>query len=393
MKKTIFALVPITLWILCLTACTQSSQPMAETPDLKFWTVGNSEDWKVRFEDFSFYAELKQDKTARDGFLYALAEQPLSKQDIIQQTGLTEAKVETLLDQCRAINWIKESEGKWATAIPVISDSQMVFIKERLQPLALKLAEQIKSTKEKLKVLYEKEKTPSDPAWDEIPHLVIDKLLIDGTFHAAIGDLEKEMTGKKFYTEMQKILPAFILEAGEQAAHFGCNWYRFEHSGAVKEVYFLHGTFMDRHTIPLNPYRGDPEFAALLAKISPTGDYSELSPAEVAILKKLDWIVNNRFLIPIIQADSIKPLIPLLRQMGQEMAVTVFTEYDVFIDAFNDSPYSDFLEGAGDYFQACYHIMFALVIDTLIDESILPPPPQPVPDSYAVYITLGSVWE
>ncbi|MFO7867307.1 MAG: hypothetical protein R6V02_10945 [Candidatus Aminicenantes bacterium] len=74
------------------------------------------------------------------------------------------------------------------------------------------------------------------------------------------------------------------------------------------------------------------------------------------------------------------------------MAESVFSNFTVFIDSFNDSPYSQFLEGAGDYIQACYHTLFALIIDILIEKQILPPPPQPVPDSFAVYITLGSVW-
>jgi hypothetical protein len=34
-----------------------------------------------------------------------------------------------------------------------------------------------------------------------------------------------------------------------------------------------------------------------------------------------------------------------------------------------------------------------LIIDKLVEEEVIPPVPKPVPDSFGVYMTLGSVWE
>jgi hypothetical protein len=83
----------------------------------------------------------------------------------------------------------------------------------------------------------------------------------------------------------------------------------------------------------------------------------------------------------------------LIEKTGKEMAEIVFSDYSVFLDSFKGSPYSQFLDGAGDYIQACYHTLFSLIIDKLAEEEVIPPVPKPVPDSFGVYITLGSVWD
>jgi hypothetical protein len=344
--------------------------------------------------DFSsVFQEIKKDKKTLDAFLLTIAEQPQNKKKIAQTSRLQESKIETLISACQSINLIREIKGKWATIVPVITDRQMLRIKENLTPLARSLTEKVKDEIREIKALYEKEKDTSDPPWNDVAHLVIDKFLVDGTFHAAIEDLEHERVGQEFYTGDQKILPAFFLEQGEHTTNFGCNWYPFEYKDARREIYVLHGNLLDRIDIPLSRYSKDPDFSSGLFKISPSGEYSRLSQPEMKVFRDLGWIGENRLFIPVLYADTVKTFLPLIEKTGKEMAEVVFSDYSVFLDSFKGSPYSQFLDGAGDYIQACYHTLFSLIIDKLAEEEVIPPVPKPVPDSFGVYITLGSVWD
>lgn len=377
-----------------LTGCSQTNEPLSAAAEVNFWTVGTGGS-SVRFgKDFvSVSREIDKDKAALNAFLLAIAEQPQDEKKIERTTSLPPSKIEELISECRSINWIKDEQGRWATTVPVITDRQAVLIKERLTPLALSVAEKVKASVQEIRSRYEKEKEASDPPWSEVAHLVIDKLLIDGTFHGAIEDLEEEKTGQEFYTEAQKILPAFFLEHGEHAANFGCNWYRFEHEGTLREIYVLHGTLLDRIEIPMNRYRNDPAFSSLIFKVSPTGECGDLSQPELEVFEGLGWLDGERLAIPIVHADTIKAFLPLIQETGKEMAEIVFVDYSVFLDSFKNSPYAEFVDGAGDYIQACYHILFSMIIDELVEERIVPSVPRPVPDSFAVYMTLGSVWD
>jgi hypothetical protein len=377
-----------------LTGCSRTNEPATEAAEVNFWTVGSG-GGTVRFgKDFvSIFQEIDKDKAALSSFLLAIAEQPQNEKNIARKTALPPSKIAELISECGSIKWIKEKQDKWASTVPVITDRQVILIEERLTPLALSVAERVKVSVQELKSRYEKEKEASGPSWNEVAHLVIDKLLVDGTFHGAIENLEEQKTGMGFYTQDQKILPAFFLEHGEHAANFGCNWYRFEHDGALREIYALHGTLLDRIEIPMNRYRNDPAFSSLIFKVSPTGECVDLSQPELEVFRGLGWLDGEHLAIPIVHADTIKTFLPLLRDTGKEMAEIVFADYSVFLDSFKSSPYAEFVDGAGDYIQACYHILFSMIIDKLVEERIIPSVPRPVPDSFAVYMTLGSVWD
>jgi hypothetical protein len=377
-----------------LAGCSQTNEPLSEIPEVNFWTVGSG-GGSVRFgKDFvSIFKEIDKDKASLSAFLMAIAEQPQNEKDIARTTSLPPSKIEELISECRSINWIREEQGRWATTVPVITDRQAVLIKKRLTTLALSLAEKVKDNVQEIESSYEKEKAASDPSWSEVAHLVIDKLLVDGTFHGAIEDLEQEKTAQEFYTPDQKILPAFLLEQGEHAANFGCNWYRFEHDGALREIYVLHGTLLGRTEISMNRYRNDPFFSSFIFKVPPTGETGDLSQPELEVLRGLGWLDGERLAIPIVQADSIKAFLPLIQRTGKEMAEIVFADYSVFLESFKSSPYAAFVDGAGDYIQACYHILFSMIIEKLVEERIVPFIPRPVPDSFCVYMTLGSVWD
>jgi len=105
------------------------------------------------------------------------------------------------------------------------------------------------------------------------------------------------------------------------------------------------------------------------------------------------WIGEERLLVPVVDAAAIKPVLPLLEKLGKEMAEIVFSDYSVILDAFRSSPYSTFLQGAGDYIQVCYHAFLSLVVGELVQKNVIPPIPKPVPEHFGAYITLGSVFE
>jgi hypothetical protein len=383
------------LLLLCLVGCNKTTPLLLEIPELNFFIVGGTEERNARFgADFSsIFKELNEDKQALDAFLFNIAMQPRSKKEITKASNFLKSKLETLISGCQSINLIREKEGKWATTVPVVTDRQMLLIKQNLTLLARSLADEVRTAIPEIRILYESEKATSDPSWNDVTHLIIDKFLVDGTFHAAIEDLEQEKTGQKFYSQDQKTLPAFFLEQGEHTANFGCNWYRFQQDNDLREIYILHGTLLKRIDIPMNKYRNDQDFASSLFKISPIGDHSSLSESELEAFRDLGWLGDERLLIPVLHADHIRKIMPLIGKTGKEMAEMVYANYSIFLDSFEGSPYSQFLDGAGDYIQACYHVLFSLIVDKLVEEHVIPPVPYPVPESFGVFMTLGSVWE
>ncbi len=194
-------------------------------------------------------------------------------------------------------------------------------------------------------------------------------------------------------SEDQKTLPAFFLERGGNFTNLGCNWYSYQEDGAKREISVLHGNLMERVDIAMNRYRGNSAFSAALFKITPGGGYSSLSGMEIEMFQDLGWLGEERLLVPVVNAAAIKPVLPLLEKVANEMAEVVFSDYSLILDAYRSSPYSSFLEGAGDYIQVCYHALLSLVVEDLLQENIIPPIPSPVPEHFGAYITIGSVFE
>ena len=377
-------------------ACSRTAPPPSRGAELSFWTVGGgSTSWTARFgtAPSRFYEEFGKEKAARNAFFMALAENPRNKRQISRMSGLNEPKIEELISRFQSIKLIKKTEEKWAATVPVITDGQALAIRENLAPLASLVAEAMQTHVGQMKVLYEKEKTLSDPLWDDVAHFVIDKCLVDGTFHSAIVRQAPGNMYLQHCSEDQKALPAFFLERGENFTCLGCNWYSFQEDEAKREISVLHGNLMERFDIAMNRYRANSAFSAALFKITPEGGYSSLSGPEIGMFRDLGWIGEDLFLVPVVDASSIKPIMPLLEELGKEMAEIVFSNYSIILEAYQSSPYSAFLEGAGDYIQVCYHALLSLVVEDLVQENIIPPIPSPVPEHFGAYITIGSVFE
>ena len=396
MTKGKYFIIIFSLLIFFQGKCSRTVPPHSHGAELSFWTVGGgSTSWTARFgtAPSRFYEEFGKDKAARNAFFMALAENPRNKRQISRMSGLPESKVEELISRFQSIKLITKAKQKWAAAIPVITDKQAVAIRDSLAPMASLVAEAVKPHGSDMEALYDKEKTSSDPPWDDIAHFVIDKCLVDGTFHSAVVRLAPGDIYLAHCSEDQKALPAFFLERGENFTCLGCNWYSFQEDEAKREISVLHGNLMDRFDIAMNKYRANSAFSAALFKITPAGGYSSLSGPEIEMFRDLGWIGNERLLVPVVDAAAIKLIMPLLQELGKEMAEIVFSNYPVILDAYQDSPYSTFLEGAGDYIQVCYHALLSLVVGELVQKNVIPPIPKPVPEHFGAYITLGSVFE
>jgi hypothetical protein len=84
------------------------------------------------------------------------------------------------------------------------------------------------------------------------------------------------------------------------------------------------------------------------------------------------------------------PLTPLLAKAAESTAEVVFENFNVILDAFEGSPYSKFLDGAGDYIQYSYHVFMYLTIEKLIQQAILPAIPKPLPEYFGTYVLYSS---
>ena len=157
-------------------------------------------------------------------------------------------------------------------------------------------------------------------------------------------------------------------------------------------MYILHGSVLDRYDIPFSRFRNDQDFSSLLHRIAEDGNLQELTKAEKELLINLEWVTDDRLLVPMIQAESAKNIMQDMEEMGRDAAQVVFENYSIIINSFEESPYAEFMDGGGDYIQVCYHILFSLIIEELIKAGILPPIPEAVPEHYGVFITIGSVF-
>jgi hypothetical protein len=362
---------------------------------LVFWNVGNKEGMDQRFGT-SFYKTLKilkKNKNQLDCFLCSIAEQPLAKKEILKKCNILPSQLETMLSLLTSINLIKKNgQNQWSTKVPLVTDNQMKLIKKNLKPLAWEVAQYLKEEIAIIKKTYEKGKTMADPAWEKIAHLVIDKFIIDATFHAAIGRLEREKGLKRYYSQDQKYIPAFFLELGPNYSTFGTNWYCFKHDGKKREVYILHGALFKRFNFPFNRHRNDQHFSALLHRVSADGRLQFMTESQKQVFQKLGWVTKNRLAVPIIRAIQIKSMLSDLEKIGKGGAEVFFKHFSIIIDSFKNSPYANFMEGGGDYIQVCYHVLFSEIIEQLVKTGVLPPIPESVPEHFGVYITIGSVF-
>lgn len=388
MKVAAALLLPI------IAACFDVAALEAKPPELRFWTVGGREGLRQRFgENFSeTFRNLSKKKESRDAFLMALAEAVLTEQQIIRVSGLTENDVHGLIEEMQGIHFIKREGDRWSTNLPVITDREAISIKNALLPMARNVAKRMKEGITEIKTQYQKKKSPSEPSWDSIAHWITDKLVVDGSFHRWISRLEKDKGFTAHYNKSQEALPAFFLEQGKNFISFGTNWYAFDQQGARREVYILHGTLFDRYVIQVGFYNSDPVFKGLLFKLYPDRRRASFTEEEKKILDKLAWLDNGRCMVPIIDAAKIKPLLPLIDETGRAGAEGVFLDYSLILQAFEKSPLSKFHDAAGDYLQVCYHSLFSLVIEALIEDNIIPAIPRPVPGYFGTYITYGSIF-
>lgn len=394
-----FKTILIILLVICTINITSESIKAKDTssrPGLVFWNVGNIEGMDQRFGT-SFYQTLKileKNKNQLDFFLCSIAEHPLTEKKILKKCNISPTQLKTIISSLKSIKLIKKNvHDQWSTTVPVITDNQMKLIKESLIPLAQRVAWYLKNEIPRLKIAYDKGRSVNDPAWEKVAHLIIDKFLVDATFHRAVGNLERERDFKRYYSQNQRHIPAFFLELGPNYSTFGTNWYCFKNDSKKREVYILHGALFKRSTIPFNQYRGDQAFSSILHRVTPSGYFQALTDPEKKVFLELGWVDNNRLAAPIIQAIKIKSLMPDLVKIGKGAAEVLFKNFSIIINSYKNSPYAGFMEGGGDYIQVCYHVLFSVIIEQLIKSGSLPLIPEKVPDHFGVFITIGSVFE
>jgi hypothetical protein len=336
---------------------------------------------------------LYETEQAFNRLLLALAERPLSEKDILDTSGLSRSQMEPLISKLDSIKMIRRDDrNRWALTVPVITDARMQSIRNDLIPMADGVVQYLKDETVQLKALYDRLKSSQDPAWEDVAHLVLDKFLVDGYFHRSIGDLERKHGIKEFYNQAQKHLPAFFLERGKNFSTFGVNWYPFPGESEQREVYVLHGAVMDRYNIPMNRFRDNEEFSSAIFALAPGGGIHSLTDKDKEILEELGWIEGDRLLVPVVAGDTIRALFPSCELIGRRAAEVAFESHSLIIDSFNDSPYSEFMEGSGDFIQVCYHTLFCLIIERLVDGGVLPQIPKPVPEYFGVFFVFGKVF-
>jgi len=189
------------------------------------------------------------------------------------------------------------------------------------------------------------------------------------------------------------MIPAFFIEARSEYATFGVNWYGFSEGPGSRHVYVLHGGPFKRFGIPFNEYRGYGRMEAILRKIDITGSLEDLSADEKSMLDKLGWIKGRNLAFPVIYGSTLRSFREQLEIIGTNGAEAAFNEFQLILDAWEKSDDRHYADGAGDYIQVCYHLLFPCIIKELTKLGTLPPIPEPVPEYFGVFMTIGSFWD
>jgi hypothetical protein len=335
----------------------------------------------------------ESEKKNLNKFLYAIAEMPLSKEQIIKETELPEEQVSFLISSLSSIKLIRTfNQDKWASTIPIITDNQMKLIKKSVFTMAENTAKYLKAKSSNLRDLYNSAKTSKDALWEDLTHLFFCKLIVDATFHQNMNILNNERKKRKSEGITQRGSSLYFSEIGPNFTKLGCNWYAFKKDGKQREIYILHGHVYDRYSIPMEKYRRSKEFCSAYFKISTDGGIDSLTENEKIMFKKLGWIDNNKVLIPIVKNTTVKAILPELEKIGKNAAEIAFGKFEDIIDQYEKGPYSKFLEGSEDYVQVGLHILFGMLADRLIDHGIVSEIPDPLLENFGVYFVFGKLY-
>ncbi len=362
---------------------------------LTFLIVGGRDGFIKRFGDVTPYRQLfysPDKKKMAEQVLLSIACQPQSKAQIIIQSGLTEDDFEKISSLLLSLNMISSKNGAWTTSLPVFTGREMTALRQKLSPLADKMADVTANSASQIKDLYDQNRLSSDPEWRDSAHLFISYFLLDTFLLRSLSQLEEEKGFRHYYSEKQKIIPAFFLETGENFTNFGCNSYSFKGNENNQSIYVfvLHGTLFERIQISLNKYEKNPDLSSALFKLIPQEGKPSLSDKEKKILENLEWLENDELKVPMIDSRIRASLTPPLAKAAESTAEVVFENFDIILDAFNESPYSKFLDDAGDYIQYSYHVLMYLTIEKLIQQGILSSIPKPLPEYFGTYVLYSS---
>jgi predicted transcriptional regulator len=375
--------------------CGDDSGSSRSRAEFTFYIVGSSSRINARFGTNIYQAldSLRGNTGQLDEFLFTIAEEPLTMNQIQERSGLTQSQVEYFIANLDSCNLIKKyNQSRWATTLPVITDNQMKFMRKDLAPMANNVAQFLKKEIHQIRTLYDKVKSPLDPSWEDISHLIVSKFIIDGTFHRNVNRLKRESDAFERDNRKMSVIPAFFLQKGGNNSNFGCNWYKFNEGGDQREVYVLHGAILDRYDIAMNKYRGDQDFSAGLFNISPEGGIHSLTDREKEMLRNLDWISGDCLMVPIVKAGTIKSLWPAMENIGRDTAEVAFAKFTDITDSYNKSSYSKFLDNDEDYIQVLIHSLFSLTIERLVRSGTVSQIPEPVPESCGVYLVFGKLF-
>lgn len=393
-EKLVLLLLVLILFFLVFSSTAQQSSQQ-EQSRLTFLIVGGRDGFIKRFGEVNpfrhiFYSSDREKMAEK--LLLSIASQPLSKDRILEQSGLSEDEFDEISSLLLSLNMISSKVGAWATTLPVLTGREMAALRQKLSPLSDKMAESASSSIPKIKNLYDQNRVPTDSEWKETAHLFISYFLLDTFLLRSLSRLEGKKGLRQHYSEKQKIIPAFFLETGKNFTNFGCNSYSFRGNEDNQRisVFVLHGTLFDRIQILLNKYEKNPNLSSALFKLIPQEEKSPLSVQELKILNNLGWLENDELKVPMIDSRISAHMIPMVAKAAASTAEVVFENFNIILDAFNDSPYSNFLDGAGDYIQYSYHVLMYLTIEKLILQGILPAMPKPLPEYFGTYVLYTS---
>jgi len=187
----------ITVFILMCSFINNSlGQDKEIVPKFVFWTVGNSVTPRLGNHWYKNLNELQKDENSFNCFLQAIATGPQTNEKILLQCGMSLAWLNEAVDSLISHNCLgKTTNSDIYSKIPIITNKEMKYLQKRLNIISNRVAKKIEEDISKVIEVYNESKSKTDPNWEDISHLVVDKLAVPfiqaNTIKVFQSDLEK----------------------------------------------------------------------------------------------------------------------------------------------------------------------------------------------------------
>lgn len=346
-----------------------------------FFCVGDGSKTVERFGADPW--SLLSDK-ASQAIMLALADRPLTIQEIASETSMEKSELLKELDTLVRFRLVRRVGDRYATCIPVVSDSKAGKLRVKLEGLSKAAADVVEGMLPDVVKAYSKTEISEDLPWRQVAHIVIDALLMDFCFLSYL-DLVRVREGLfGGWSRDQLLIPFFGLEVGPNYVNLGVNSSLLNGYG----ISILHGSFINR---PLKAFYTLLTTRELREAVNLTCDKGSAGrvPEELVKLGLVRCVDGFRLAVPLLREGDKYILTKAVGKVAYKVAEELVLRrgfQSVLMEAFSELGYSNWMNYMGDFDEIACHSVMALTVEELIHRRCIPEVPERPPMSWGVWL-------